>query len=295
MKKVFKNLVRDGLRLILGRLNYIKLRFFLTHGYVGNLKKPKTWNEKIQYRKLNTPPEKYSKLVDKLAVREYVESKIGSNHLIPLIAKFKTIKPSDFDELPKQFVIKTSNGGGGENVKIVYDKSNENLHELSRKFNSYVKIKIGSKIDELFYDIEDPYILIERLMLDKDGKLPCDYKCHIFNSDECKVFIQVDQGRFFNHRRSIYDENGAIQKFNIQPKYDVIGEFPIPNNFDEMIEKAKLLSEEFDYVRVDMYLIDDNVFFGELTFCHGSGWEPVHPREYDEILGSYWNSSFFPK
>ncbi|WP_246850657.1 ATP-grasp fold amidoligase family protein [Vibrio crassostreae] len=289
MRKFLKYLVRDWLRLVLGRVNYVKLRFVLTHGYRCDLENPKTWNEKIQYRKLNTPPEKFSKFVDKFEVRKYVSDKIGIGYLIPLIAKFKIISPSDFDDLPNQFVIKTSNGGGGENVKIVYDKNNEDLKNLSEQFNGYLSNKIGSKIDELFYDIEEPYILIEKLMLDKNGQLPCDYKCHIFNNETCKVFVQVDQGRFVNHCRSIYDENGLAQDFKIQPKYNVIPDFDFPENFSQLINQAKILASEFDYVRVDMYLINGCVFFGEMTFCHGSGWEPVYPRESDKVLGSYWN------
>lgn len=289
INKKTKNIIRDLLRFALGRSLYIQLRFFLTHGYMCNLNNPLSWNEKIQFRKLNVEPKQLSRYVDKYTVRSYVENKIGNEHLIPLIAKFRQISVSDFNKFPDQFVLKTSNGGGGENVRIIYNKNTEDLDELVSTFNRYISESIGSKIDELFYDVEPPYILVEELMLDEYGNLPSDFKCHIFNGDEEKILIQVDKGRFVDHRRSIYDVEGNLQPFSIQPKYKIIEQgYTFPEEFDTLITLAKSLSTDFDYVRVDMYIIGGNVYFGELTFCHGSGWEPVSPREYDNILGSYW-------
>ncbi|PSW19685.1 hypothetical protein C9I98_11235 [Photobacterium sanctipauli] len=281
-------MIRDCIRIIIGKRNYIKLRFFITHRYFCNLKNPKTWNEKIQSRKLSSKSIDYAKFVDKYTVREYVGTKIGSEYLIPLIAKFEKIQVSDFASLPNQFVIKTSNGGGGKNVKIIYDKKSEDLAKLTKDFNKYVTNKIGHKIDEYFYDIEKPQILIEELMLDDFGNIPCDYKFHIFNSAESRVIIQIDQGRFTNHRRSLYSENGEILPFNIQPKYGSVNDYTLPASIIPMLNKAKKLAEDFDYVRIDMYSINGNIYFGEMTFCHGSGWEPVSPKCYDKILGSYW-------
>ncbi|MDK7226198.1 ATP-grasp fold amidoligase family protein, partial [Proteus mirabilis] len=86
-------------------------------------------------------------------VRKYIESKVGSDYLIPLLKAKKFITPSDFDSLPNEFVIKTSNGGGGENVLIVNNKNSLNLDEICDRFNNYLKVKIGKKIDEYFYDI----------------------------------------------------------------------------------------------------------------------------------------------
>ncbi|MEZ8126001.1 ATP-grasp fold amidoligase family protein [Vibrio splendidus] len=291
MKKNIKNAIRDFSRKILGKKIYIKLRFLITHRYLCNLDSPITWNEKIQVRKLESEPEKYSKYVDKYTVRQYVSDTIGSSHLIPLLGKYRVLKVSDFDSLPNQFVLKTSNGGGGENVRIIRDKSKVDLERLAKDFNNYLGEKIGSKIDELFYDVEEPFIIAEKLMLTASSQLPVDFKLHIFNGVKQKIFVQIDQGRFVDHRRGFFDILGIKQDFKIQPKYkDLPANFELPIGFEEMLFKARKLSEIFDYVRVDMYLIEGQCYFGELTFCHGSGWEPVYPREYDKILGSYWNS-----
>ena len=290
MKKI-KYFVRDISRYILGRKNYTLLRFLLTHRYFPNLKYPRSFSEKIIYRKFSENSVSFSKFVDKYVVREFVGKRIGNEYLIPLLKVKNHIKPSDFDDLPNSFVIKTSNGGGGENVLIVENKTLLNLLEVCDKFNGYLKINVGKAVDEHFYDIEKPCILFEKLIKNNDGTYISDYKIHIFNSDlNSKVFIQVDSDRFSCHKRCIYNEDLTPANFNIQPKYPKINEnFQFPYDFHNLIKVAKNLASDFKYVRVDMYYVNGKIFFGEMTFCHGSGWEPISPKKYDFILGSYWD------
>lgn len=288
--KYLKNTLRDILRFFLGKKIYIYIRFILVHKYIPSIKNPSSFSEKIIFRKLHDDPQKYSKFVDKYTVRSYVENKIGNEYLIPLIKVFNKIDSQDFSSLPNSFVIKTSNGGGGENVKIIYNKKNEDLQSISNQFNKYVKIKIGSKIDEYFYDIEEPKIIIEQLLLDDFGNVPSDFKFHIFNNKERKIIIQIDEDRFINHKRSLFDEKKNELEFQIQPKYPPISKnFNWPNNLDEMINIAIKLSSDFKYARIDLYNLNGKIFFSELTFCHGSGWEPIYPKKYDFLLGQYWH------
>ncbi|MEQ5754924.1 ATP-grasp fold amidoligase family protein [Providencia rettgeri] len=286
-----KHILRDTLRFLLGKKGYTYLRFIITHHYFPSFKKPKTFSEKIIYRKFNTEPSSLSLYVDKYTVRQYVEDTIGKEYLIPLIKKCNYIKPEDFDSLPNSFVIKTSNGGGGNNVLLVEDKSKLNIIEICDRFNSYISMKVGAPIDELFYDIEKPYIIFEEMIKHADGRLPSDYKIHIFNNNsKTNIFIQVDTDRFGNHKRSIYDESLKLQPFKIQPKYDPVeSNYNFPDNMDKLILLSKSLSKNFHYVRVDMYNVDRKIYFGEMTFCHGSGWEPISPKSADLLLGKLWN------
>lgn len=293
MNKIVKNVIRDCLRFFIGRDLYIKFRFLITHGYFFNLDEPSSWNEKIQIRKIKTKGELYSKYVDKYTVREYVKDTIGEEYLIPLLSKTTRVTSEFFKNTPHQFVIKTSNGGGGENVKVVLDKSKlVELDALAEQFNHYLKIKIGKKIDESFYDVETPQVLMEELLMHKDGSLPSDYKLHIFQGDgsnQEKVIVQVDSDRFSNHKRSLYSESLEKLDFSIQPKYEQIDDsYEFPINMPELISLAKKLAKPFKYVRVDMYNVDGKVYFGELTFCHGSGWEPLSSKDADFYLGSLW-------
>lgn len=292
MNKKFKNHIRDSLRFILGKRNYTRIRFYIVHGYFLNLNSPRTFSEKIIARKFDEKSIEYSSFVDKFVVREYVSNKIGNEFLIPLITKTYNLKAEDFNELPDSFVLKTSNGGGGENVLIVEDKSRLDLDKICNQFNDYLKVKIGSAIDEEFYDVEEPCILIEKLMKHNDGSYPSDYKFHIFNrkNEIPVVFIQVDTDRFNNHKRSIFNEMLEIQSFNIQPKYKSVDcNYIFPNNMEKLIDISKQLASEFSYVRIDMYNIDGKIYFGEMTFCHGSGWEPISSMSADMMLGNLWD------
>ncbi|HFE8514964.1 ATP-grasp fold amidoligase family protein [Proteus mirabilis] len=288
--KHLKNIFRDILRFFLGKKIYTYIRFILVHKYIPNFKQPSSFSEKIIFRKLYDNPKKYSSFVDKYTVRKYIESKIGSDYLIPLLKAKKFITPSDFDSLPNEFVIKTSNGGGGENVLIVNNKNSLNLDEICDRFNNYLKVKIGNKIDEYFYDIEQPMILFEKLLRDDFYGYPPDFKIHIFNGIKNKKIIQIDEGRFNHHKRSLYNEKKEKLPFNIQPKYESVSDnFPWPKNWNEMLDISMKLADDFKYVRVDLYNVNGKIFFGELTFCHGSGWEPIYPKKYDFLLGKYWH------
>lgn len=173
---------------------------------------------------------------------------IGEDYLIPLIKRASFVTPDFFYDAPKQFVIKTSNGGGGEIVKVILDKSKLNdLAKLASTFNRYLNNNIGSKIDEAFYDIEEPQILLEKLLVHKNGTLPSDYKFHIFKGERASesefVIIQVDVDRFTGHKRTLYSESLDRLDFKIQPKYDdVYDDYIFPPNINEMISLAKRLN-----------------------------------------------------
>ncbi|MEN0679043.1 ATP-grasp fold amidoligase family protein [Plesiomonas shigelloides] len=259
------------------------------------VKTPKTFSEKIIYRKLNTNPKKISPYVDKFKVRAFIEETLGPEHLIPLLKKTTHLTPTDFTTLPSSFVIKTTHGGGGEHVLIVKDKSKINHNYICDRFNSLLNKKLGHAIDEPFYDIEKPSIIIEKLIRHTDGSYPSDYKFHIFNSKNgIKTFIQVDNDRFIRHKRSIFNEDLSKANFSIQPKYpEIEADYIFPHNFEETISIAKkisgALSDSFKYLRIDMYNVDGKTYFGEITFCHGSGWEPIKPKSADRMLGELWD------
>ncbi|WP_394153215.1 ATP-grasp fold amidoligase family protein [Vibrio maritimus] len=288
-----KYILRDTVRFLLGPKHYTWLRFVITHKYLPNFTSPRSFSEKIIARKFHSDSLLFSSFVDKYKVREYVSSTIGDRFLVPLIYHSTFLCLDDFELLPDSFVIKTSNGGGGEHVRVVINKEEEDLKVLADEFNRFLKMKVGTAVDEHFYDVEEPRIVIEELLLDSEGKCPDDFKIHVFNNSlETKVIIQIDEDRFQGHKRSLYDEGCNRLDFSIQGKYPEVGSgFEFPNNIDEMVKVAKRLSADFKYVRVDLYNVDGVIYFGELTFCHGSGWEPFSSKEYDFKIGSYWEWS----
>lgn len=284
----FKIYIRNFIITILSDRMYVFIRYFVSHGRFVDFNNPKSFTEKIQYRKLKQSPHRFSKFVDKFTVREIVKERIGSEYLIPLYICTNKLTSSSFDILPERFVLKTTHGGGGKAVLLVGSKNNLDIPSTIRQFNSLVSMKMGRYVHEYFYDVEEPNIIAEKLMLSNDGNIPLDFKFHVFNNEI--AFIQVDKRINEKHYMSLYNDKFEILNFKLNSKLQNIqDEVFMPNRFDEMKALAIKLSRGFNYVRVDLYYIDGFIYFGELTFCPSSGWSRVSPVEWDFKLGSLWN------
>lgn len=189
-----------------------------------------------------------------------------------------------WNKLPNSFVIKSNHDSG--NVKIIRDKSKViNPMEIIKEMNLSLKINFGwYKLEKHYISIK-PKLIVEELLTNKSGEIPKDYKFHIFRD---KMFIQVDTDRFIEHKRNIYDENMNKLNFQLKSTYKSFNEEIKINNLDEMKSIAKKLASDFDYVRVDLYEIENRIYFGELTFTHEGGLGDVKPLEWDYKLGEYW-------
>ena len=60
-------------------------------------------------------------------------------------------------------------------------------------------------------------------------------------------------------------------------------------DINERVEIVKNLSKSFNFVRVDLYNKDGHIYFGELTFSPGSGYEPFSDYKYDAYYGKLLN------
>ncbi|HAS6602040.1 ATP-grasp fold amidoligase family protein [Vibrio parahaemolyticus] len=254
------------------------------HGYKLNLNNPQTFSEKIFYRKKFGNEKNMAMVADKVAVRDYVKSKVGDRYLIDLVGIFDNLNIEHFDNFPKSFVVKTNHGSGPHHIEIVPDKYSCDVEKIVEKFMLAKKLDKGN-FDEVFYTNIDRKILIEQYIGDKE-KTPNDYKFHCFNNG--KVFIQVDTDRYNGHSRAFYDENWNRIGVKIKPSIKEAEEILIPDNLDEMLTVAKKLSEDFDYIRVDLYNVEGKIYFGELTQTHGGGLEKFSSKSDDTAWGQYW-------
>ncbi len=244
-----------------------------------------TYTEKMQWEKIyNKDPRKVI-LADKYAVRDWVSSKIGEEYLIPCLGVWEKFDDIDFDTLPNRFVLKT-NHGTATNV-IVKDKSKLNVKVARMKFNDWLRTDYGYLNGfELHYSQISPRIIAEAYMETESGELQ-DYKFLCF--DGVPHFCWVDLGRYSNHTRTVFDMEWKLQEWT-QADYGISKEpIPKPQNFDKMIEIAKVLSEGFAQVRVDLYNVNGNIYFGEMTFSNGRGFDRIVPEKYDRIIGDLWN------
>lgn len=252
-------------------------------GFKMDFDNPTTFTQKQQWLKLYDQSSLKTVLCDKYAVRKYIEDTIGEKYLIPLIIvdgedHFYDAFKIDFSKLPNQFVLKC-NHGSQTNI-IVRDKSSlsdRDIYKIKKQLNYWLKENYAYFQGlELQYRDVTPCIIIEKYMAINEELL--DYKFLCFSG--VMKYVWCDQGRFTNHRRSVYDLNYNIMPFKFHT-YDSVIDNSAPENLEEMLEVAQKICGEYPYVRVDLYNIDGQVFFSELTFSSASGTELPRPLEYD--------------
>lgn len=250
-----------------------------------NLKSPTTYNEKISWLKLYDRHPLYTTLVDKLKVKDYVTEKIGAEHVIQTLGVWKRAEDIEWDKLPNRFVLKTTQGGGNIGVMICRDKSQLDKARVIKKMNAALKQDLYSSSREWPYKNVEPMIFAEVYMEDEHGELR-DYKFFCFNG-KCKMLFvaterQTREEPFFNFFDEQYNPLPFKQGHPVNP---VLPEKP--EGFDEMVRIAEELSKGLPHVRMDLYIINGKVYFGEYTFYHFGGVMPFEPAEWDEKIGNW--------
>lgn len=262
---------------------HLKILFRLEMGKRLNLRNPRTFCEKLQWLKLYNRKPEYTKMVDKLLAKEYVASKIGSEHIIPVLAIWDNTEDINFDILPNKFVLKTTHGGGSGGVYICKNKKTLDRKEALEIMRCAMKQDIyQSRVEWPYKDVKKR-IFAEQFMVDDSGNELKDYKILCFNG--CPTYIEVDSGRYGNHIRNIYDTAWNLLPISIGYKNDLSVHFERPDRLDEMVEYARVFSEGIPFLRTDFYVINNKIFFGELTFFQRSGMTPFVPSEMDLKFG----------
>ncbi|MGO2118136.1 MAG: ATP-grasp fold amidoligase family protein [Fusobacterium sp.] len=254
----------------------LKIQYRIKMGKKLDLKNPKTFTEKIQWYKLNYRNPLMIQGADKYEVRKYVESKGLKNILNELYGVYKKAEEIDFQKLPDKFVIKTTNGGGGENIIICEDKSKLDIIETKKVLNKWMKDKNKSQGREWAYDGATPKIIIEKLLEKDSNNDLIDYKFFCFSG---KVeYILICKERFLSKdtQKGFFDKNLNFKDLKLE-KYNFFNDknkrqLKKPEGYSLMIEYAEILSKDFPHVRVDFYNIEGKCIFGELTFYDASGY-----------------------
>lgn len=246
-----------------------------------NLDNPITFNDKIQWLKLNHRNSNYTICADKYEVREYVKKHLGEGVLNELYGCFDSPDQINFEALPNRFVMKVTHGSG-QNL-IVKDKSTVDWPLAAKWFHHYLNNNHYYSGKEWAYKNIKPRIVCERYLED-EGKPPDDYKFFCFNGKP--VFIQLDFDRFDSHRRNFYDLDWKLLPFLLNHENNNQG-ISKPEGFETMLEYAEKLAQDFPFARIDFYNIKGKIYFGEITFYPGNGTSLFTPDEYNEKIGSY--------
>ena len=271
LKKIYKAIIKRLPTKIV--LNIDNLR-----GYKRLLKKGRIeyFGEKIQWIKMHGNLEKYKDLVDKYKVREFVKQKIGTKYLTEVLGVYNSTDEINFDKLPNKFVLKL-NTGSGYNI-ICTDKEKLNKRKTIKQLNKWLKEDYYEIKKEPQYKNIDKKIICEKYMENKEGNL-LDYKFFCFSG---KVeFIEVDFDRFKNHAMNFYDTKWNLLdlKKGKYPNYS--GKLEKPINLVEMISISEKLSDELPFARIDLYNVDNKIYFGEITLTPAGGLTGFNPIEKD--------------
>ena len=271
---------------------YLSLRYRFIIGHWIDWKNPKTFTEKIQWLKVYNRKPEYTTMVDKYAVKRYVADRIGEDYVIPTIGVWEKTEDIDWDSLPNQFVLKTTHGGGGGGVVICRDKSIFNRQMAVAKLNESLASDIYSNLREWPYKNVYRRIIAEKFIASCKSStakdLP-DYKFFCFNGEP--KYCQVIRDRHTKETIDFYDMQWNHQDFVGLNPVASNGLNPVarPKHLDEMVAICRKLSADIPFVRVDLYVVDDKEYFGELTFFPASGLGWWTPEDADEKIGSYLN------
>ena len=263
---------------------FIKMKYRASMDKKLNLKNPKTYNEKLQWLKLYDRNPLYTKLVDKYEVKNIVADIVGDKYVIPTLGVWDRFDDIDFGALPDQFVLKCTHDSGG--LVIVTDKSKFDLESAKKKIENALVTNFYKKSREWPYKNVPHRIIAEQFMIDNDlGELR-DYKFFCFNGEPKYLFIASDRNKAGQEVKFDYfdiDFNRLPLRQAVHPNSTYLIERP--QKYEEMIGLVSQLSKGIPQVRIDLYEVNGQVYFGEYTFFHHGGMVPFIPEEYDYIWG----------
>lgn len=271
-----------------GFLNWIPDSIYLKilyKGFVGeklNLKNPRKYNEKLQWLKLYDRKPEYSTMVDKYAVRKYIADKLGDEYLIPCLGVWENVEDIDFDSLPNQFVLKCTHDSGS--VIICKEKSSFDIESTKQKLKKACNRNYYYAYREWPYKNVKPRIIAEVYMSEFEEDALKDYKVLCFHG--CAQLIEIHQNRFNNkeHTQDFYDRewtNLHIAQKCLKNSSTVLEK---PKLLEKMLNLSEILASDLKHARIDWYIVKDTLYFGEITFFDGSGFEPYPPKE-ELLLG----------
>lgn len=266
---------------------YLTLLFRCKMGYWIDWKNPKTFSEKLQWLKLYNRKPEYTTMADKYEVKEYVAKIIGEEYIIPTLGVWDTPEEINWEELPNQFVLKTTHGGGSTGVVICKDKDTLDKKIAIEKLNRSLKSCIYKSYREWPYKNVRRRIIAEQYMEDRESEDLIDYKFYCFNGEP--IYCQVIRDRRSKETIDFYDVDWNHMPFvGLNPIVkNGITQVVKPYNLENMLSICRELASQIPFVRVDLYSIQSKVYMGEITFYPASGMGVFTPQEWNCKLGKF--------
>lgn len=290
--KLSKNRIVKGLYImfvnacsILPDKPYLCMMYRIRTGQKLHLAQPVTFNEKIQKLKIESKHKEYFQYVDKLLARDFIAKTIGQEHLVPIYGFYDRFEDINIESLPEQFVVKCTHDSGS----VVVCNSKKELLDNKEKFKKALKRKYYYASRDYSYKGTKPRLIIEKKLDNGNNEGLTDYKFYCFDGKPTYLYISKGLQDHLTARISFYNLDFTPAPF-WRSDYKPLEETPHkPNHYDEMLKIAETLAapkgEKLPFVRVDLYEVDDTVYFSEMTFAPCGGYMPFEPKEYDLVLG----------
>ena len=200
-----------GCELVLNQLarcfsdeHFVRWKYYLNFRKKLDLENPQTFNEKLQWLKLNDQHEEYAQMVDKYEAKKYVASIIGEEYIIPTLGVYDSFDEINFDELPNQFVIKCTHNSGG--IIICKNKASLNIKKARKQMSRWLKVNPFWKNREYPYKNVKPRIIVEEFMEQEDGESLRDYKFLCFHGKAKLIELHQNRNQA-NYTQDFYDIN----------------------------------------------------------------------------------------
>jgi|688.fasta_scaffold167028_2 hypothetical protein len=269
-------------------IDFITNRFYKAHDYGLNLINPQTLNEKLQWLKIFNRQPLDLILADKIEVKRFISNQIGEEYVIPTLSEFSDSKQIYFDAFPNEpFIIKANHDSGS--YMVVRNNKDLKLTSVRNYCKFWLNKNYYYACREYQYFPLKPKIIIEKLLLTENGKIPDDYKFNVINGSV--EFIYIAHDREGINSRLIYSKDWVKLDFTWSKKNKTNNfshniDLSPPAQLNQMIEISENLGKFYPYLRVDMYLVGNKIYIGELTQCHGGGFDKILPFHFDEYYGS---------
>jgi hypothetical protein len=281
-----RNIVRKVYKSAIDRLpDYaaVNLLYFRNFRRLPNLRHPRTFNEKIAWRKLYQHNPQFPIFADKVAVKAEIAKLIGEQHIIETLWVGNNPEDIPFEGLKPPYVIKVNHGSGGN----VFIRTVQGIKrdEIVTSMRQQLGFSYGHMFREWGYLGISHKVLVERMVEMPGGEVPENYRFFTYHG---RVhFIHLDGGRFAERIKNFYDREWNLLpvKRRSHPTSELVSK---PVNLGEMINLAEKIGAQFDFVRVDLYSPPQGILFGEVTFYPGAGLDAFIPKDWDNKFGEPW-------
>lgn len=260
--------------------------FVRAHHYIPNNYTPRTFNEIMNYRKLDEHDDRFASFSDKVAVKAMVHDILGAEYVTPVLYSGDDLPERAERDWPIPFVIK---GNFGSNMNyFVRSERDLDWDLIELHISKWRTCTMHDFASEYWYDEIVRKIFVEPLIGPPDKSLP-DYKFFVFGGEV--EFVYVVSGRGSNAMTQDYfspewiplDMSEGYEKSVVPPES--------PKHLKEMLRISRFLGRDFDFVRVDLYETEEGPVFGEMTFAPNAGYGKFSPRSIDYSLGKRWREA----